>query len=184
MIQLYGLTGLRRKSDATLLLSRAAAKTWGLQTLPEVVRRSTGKPFFRKQPELHFNLSHSGSLALCALSDAPVGVDIEVLRPRREGLAQRILSPEELAWYQNHGEDPAVLLTLWTRKEALCKKNGTGLTFPVRDIQPPLPGSPWGEPAITSFRGEDWVASVCGSGPLPASIQWWSVETLEGGMIP
>ena len=181
---LYGLTGLREKSDARLLLSRAAADAWGLQRLPALARLAAGKPFFPDRPELHFNLSHTVGWSLCALSDAPVGVDIEALRPRREGLAERILSPKELEWYRAHGGDTAALLTLWTRKEALCKRGGGGLTFPVSAIEPPLPGSPWGEPALAGFRGENWVAAVCGSGPLPGSIRWWDRADLEGGKIP
>ncbi len=39
-----------------------------------------GKPYF-PSPRCQFNLSHSGTLALCALSDRPVGVDIQMVRP-------------------------------------------------------------------------------------------------------
>lgn len=48
--------------------------------------------------ELHFNLSHSGELALCALSyQGPVGIDIEKVKPisRLEGMMARCLSAGE-----------------------------------------------------------------------------------------
>lgn len=183
MLALFGMTGLTQRSDATLLLARAAARTWGLHRLPATIRLAAGKPVFQDAPELHFNLSHSGSFALCALSDAPVGVDIEAVRPRRPGLAEHILSPAERTWYQANGGDDAALLTLWTRKEALCKKQGSGLTFPVRDITPPLPDVPWGESGMTSFSGGGWVASLCGSGPPPDPITWWTCEEIKGGTL-
>ena len=35
-----------------------------------------GKPYFEGDP-MYFSLSHSGSFALCAVSDRPVGADLE-----------------------------------------------------------------------------------------------------------
>ena len=170
MVHLFGMSGLTGRDQAkTLLLPRSALELWQLPKLPAVIRLAGGKPVFREQPELHFNLSHSGSLALCALSEEPVGVDIEQIRPRRPGLAEYVLSPEEQLWYRDHGTDDAALLLLWTRKEAWCKRSGKGLTFPVREITPPLPGT---SDELRSYRGDGGVASVCGCAPLPAEITW------------
>ena len=128
MVKLYGMAGITRKEQAqNELLPRAVSEFWGLSELPAVTKLALGKPVFQSAPELHFNLSHSGTFALCALSEQPVGVDIEVLRPRREHLAEQILSPGELDWYQKNGADPAALLTLWTRKEAYVKRCGDSL---------------------------------------------------------
>lgn len=182
MLKLYGLRGMTDKAQASALLARGAVEAWGLHKLPAVVKLAAGKPVFRGEPELHFNLSHSGSFALCALSDHPVGVDIEALRPRREGLAESILSPEELTWYHTQGSTTQALLTLWTRKEALCKYRGTGLTFPVRDVVPPLPGDPAGPPFIRSISGGGWTASVCAELVTPDEIVWLTPEELEGGI--
>lgn len=38
-----------------------------------------GKPAFRDFPGLHFSLAHSGEMAVAALADAPIGVDVERL---------------------------------------------------------------------------------------------------------
>ena len=172
MVKLYGMAGITRKEQAqNELLPRAVSEFWGLSELPAVTKLALGKPVFQSAPELHFNLSHSGTFALCALSEQPVGVDIEVLRPRREHLAEQILSPGELDWYQKNGADPAALLTLWTRKEAWCKKSGQGLTFPVREITPPLPGD-GDEKIMRSYAGEGWRAAVCGAWPYAAEIIW------------
>lgn len=82
---------------------------------------------------LHFNVSHSDSVALIALSETePVGVDIEVARPLddADSLAADCLSPAELpAWrgMAAPGRDRR-FLDLWTRKEALLKAIGLGLS--------------------------------------------------------
>ena len=39
-----------------------------------------GKPFIVDHPNIHFNLSHSGDVAICAVSNQPVGIDIETPR--------------------------------------------------------------------------------------------------------
>jgi 4'-phosphopantetheinyl transferase len=86
---------------------------------------------------LHFNLSHSGELALYAFTTCgAVGVDVEVLRESgrglrgdRSGLAARFFGAEEVA---RLGELPPrprerEFLRLWTRQEAELKRRGTGI---------------------------------------------------------
>ena len=87
MTWLFGMQGEDGKRLSRPLLRRAAALAWGWRALPELARSGRGKPYFRNWPEKWFSLSHSGGLTLCALSDdGPVGVDVEVERPRRPGL--------------------------------------------------------------------------------------------------
>ena len=98
MTWLFGMQGEDGKRLSRPLLRRAAALAWGWRALPELARSGRGKPYFRHWPERWFSLSHSGGLTLCALSDdGPVGVDVEVERPRRPGLMAYALSPAEQA---------------------------------------------------------------------------------------
>ena len=114
-------------SISAALLAGAVRAVWRLEALPETALGPQGKPFFPSHPALHFNLSHSGPYAFCALSDVPVGVDVERLRPRRAALAKRALSEEESAWYVSRGRRWEDFYTLWTCKEARVKCLGTGL---------------------------------------------------------
>ena len=60
----------------------AALRTVGLRERDvTVVYDDHGKPVLQDHPHLHFSLSHSGEWAVCALSDTPVGVDVERIRP-------------------------------------------------------------------------------------------------------
>ena len=77
---LYGAEHLTERAQAYDLLERAARLHWGWDRLPEMAREERGKPYFPGAPQYHFNLSHSGPFALCALSDRPVGVDIQVVQ--------------------------------------------------------------------------------------------------------
>jgi 4'-phosphopantetheinyl transferase len=94
-----------------------------------------GKPFLdsASSPKLHFNLSHSENLALIALTwEGPVGVDVERIRPLSdsEELAERFFCENENAALKNvrAGERFDAFFDLWTRKEALIKATGDGMT--------------------------------------------------------
>jgi 4'-phosphopantetheinyl transferase len=86
---------------------------------------------------VEFNLSHSGERALLAVSeDGPVGVDIEQFRTLSNlpAMAQRILSPAEHESYR-HAVDPTLfVLDAWTRKEAVLKACGDGITRDLRAV--------------------------------------------------
>jgi len=86
---------------------------------------------------LHFNLSHSGELALYAFTTCgAVGVDVQVLREpsrsaqgNRAALAARVFGAEETARLEKLGPQSREreLLRLWTRHEAELKLRGTGI---------------------------------------------------------
>ncbi len=91
-----------------------------------------GKPGFFKRPEIEFNISHSGSWAVCALGDVPVGIDVQEQRPlhKQERLAEKILSSAEKTRYEVLGEQGrrAYLYDCWVEKEARVKGTGEGLS--------------------------------------------------------
>jgi 4'-phosphopantetheinyl transferase len=98
----------------------------------EIVRGERGKPRLA-HGGLEFNLSHSGELALIAVSQTrPVGVDVEKLVPGRDflALAKRAFGPDDAAKvHQTPPEERAVIFyRLWVRHEARLKCLGTGLS--------------------------------------------------------
>ena len=104
---------------------------------PELVRLPDGP---QGTPRLamsgpRFNVSHSGAVALYAISSTgEVAVDVELFRPEfaREHIAERFFSPTEVATLRSLPEDlqPSAFLTCWTRKEAYIKARGEGLSLP------------------------------------------------------
>nr|WP_281384370.1 4'-phosphopantetheinyl transferase superfamily protein [Pelagicoccus albus] len=89
---------------------------------------------------IHFNLSHSGSSYLLGVRlDSPIGVDIEDRRSinGRDELVERFFHPTELQEFQSLPEelkDEAFLLA-WTRKEAVLKATGEGLSAHLDSLQ-------------------------------------------------
>lgn len=91
-------------------------------------------PFSRSG--IQFNVSFSGELALCAVALTPLGIDVEAHRHvENAGLvAKHFFAAGEIA-VQNAAEDPnEVFLRHWTRKEALIKATGSGLSVPLNSF--------------------------------------------------
>ena len=153
-------------SISAALLAEAVRAVWRLEALPETALGPQGKPFF-----------HSGPYAFCALSDVPVGVDVERLRPRRVALVKRALSEEESAWYVSRGRRWEDFYTLWTCKEARVKCLGTGLIQAPASISVPLLDS--GAAAaldglvFTTYAGEGYRAALC-SPTDTAALEWFT----------
>jgi 4'-phosphopantetheinyl transferase len=89
-----------------------------------------GKPRLPCPSGPQFNLSHSEGLALVAVAERPVGVDVEAIRPRPDllALAERGLPREEAAAVRGAAaaERPALFHGAWARQEARLKCLGTG----------------------------------------------------------
>lgn len=83
--------------------------------------------------QLFLSISHSRDLIAVALSNAPVGVDIEPIgSPRPERFAERVLNEKELEEYRSTPEDErlALLYRKWTEKESLFKRLGKAAFVP------------------------------------------------------
>jgi 4'-phosphopantetheinyl transferase len=98
-----------------------------------------GKPALRDTSALRFNLSHSGEVALLALStEMEIGIDIETLRPGLPdaALAQGVLTPAELAELEQLPPDQrnAAFFGGWAAKEACMKALGLGLAIEPRGL--------------------------------------------------
>lgn len=98
--------------------------------------------------DIQFNLSHSGSLVLYAITRRhTIGVDIEAVRPLDDmaQIAKRFFSPVEAATLLKLPleEQPEGFFNCWTRKEAFIKASGKGLSQPLDEFDVTLaPGQP------------------------------------------
>ena len=146
---------------AYLLLLQALEEEYGISDPVDFGFGPHGKPFLKDYPHIHFNLSHCPGTALCVVSDAPVGCDIESVPPvLDEELCRWVCSDQELAQIRQSAHPALAFTRLWTRKEAFLKFTGEGLTDHLKKLLL-LP-----EAKAVSFETVEapegtWVYTVC-----------------------
>jgi 4'-phosphopantetheinyl transferase len=91
---------------------------------------------------VHFNVAHTGDLALCAFADAPVGVDVERIRPMKDaqGLARRWFRAEEVERIDAAHDPLTEFFRTWTMKEAALKLIGVGVGESLPKVLTPAEG--------------------------------------------
>lgn len=142
-------------------LLQAGAKDMELDFTPK------GKPFLRQHPQLHFNLSHSGTLAVCAVSDVPVGVDVECIAPVDAAVAAYCLSYDEQDYLRHALSPDRAFCEIWTRKESCLKLLGCGLDAPLSQMSV-LSGHSWN---FASLELPEAIISVCKQTSTPVEFQ-------------
>ena len=87
------------------------------------------KPYFSNYPEIHFSISHSENLWICAFAEDEVGVDVQILSSDRpwSKLAERFFSTEEADTVKNANDTASTFSRIWSRKEAVVKLLGIGI---------------------------------------------------------
>ena len=99
--------------------------------VPELLRSKGehGKPYFCVHPEIRFNISHSGNLVMCAVSDFEIGIDVQEKKcMNTDRIAKKIMSPDE---YENYLTSPGredFFFRAWVMKESYVKWTGDGIT--------------------------------------------------------
>lgn len=104
-----------------------------------------GKPYVAGKGPF-FNLSHSGKLALIAIAQVEVGLDVEKVRHLESliEIANKHFSPCEFAALQPLAGEARELAfyRCWTRKEAYIKALGEGLSMPLDTFDVSLDAEP------------------------------------------
>lgn len=131
------------------LLRLALFQTYGFQEIPALVLGKSGKPVLSEYPAIHFSISHTDGAVLVGISDVPLGVDLEKLRP----VSQRVLARLTAA-----GQSQEEYFRNWVRYEAAVKRRGEGVSLHHR-----LVGM---EDAWEVSIFSDYCAAVSGTGPV------------------
>jgi 4'-phosphopantetheinyl transferase len=87
-----------------------------------------GKPYLAER-NVEFNLSHTGRYGLLAISQLPLGVDIERFRPQanRLAIAKRVMPEDAIARIEAAEDSDRVFYEEWTQLEARHKCIGIGI---------------------------------------------------------
>lgn len=150
---------------AYFILRHALWQQYHWRELPPIAYASLGKPYFPDFPTVHFNLSHTTGAVLVGLSDEPLGVDIEHIRPVSQRAMRRIAGVEtEKAFFRS-----------WVRREARAKRAGAGVGVMLESETPLQHGEHFYY--LETFPG--YVAGVATrSADLPGKVHKYFLEEM------
>lgn len=161
-----------RALDESARLSGLAQLTWE--------RDAEGVPVFDQG--VCWSLSHKPSIVAGVVSTEPIGVDVEVVAPRNEGLWEYVASHEEQA--RTGTRDWPTFFRFWTAKEAVLKAHRVGLSRldDCRVMDGPSADSARltfaGKPMFVSyFHGGDVMAAVTAE---PIGVTWHTMPAWNG----
>ena len=107
----------------------------------KILRTENGKPICENL-NIHFSIAHSKELAVCAVHDFPVGIDVEFICPLDLRVTRFACTEGDLEFLNTAStqtEKELLFFKLWTAKEAFIKFHGKVLadlkTVEYRDIK-------------------------------------------------
>ena len=111
---------------AGVLLERELRK---LGVEPGEIKYGEKGKLYLPDTNIHFNLSHSGDLAACAIFGREVGIDIQTISEVSGSLVKKVTTGREyeLLHALKKTERPEMFFRIWTIKESYLKFLGEGL---------------------------------------------------------
>lgn len=104
-------------------------------TQPSEIRieiAETGKPFLKDYSKLFFNLSHTQNMIAIGFSEKSIGIDVESISRsvNKDSILKHYFSEKEQQSYYSiqQSERSTAFFVGWTRKEAVLKATGFGLS--------------------------------------------------------
>ena len=131
------LADAKRTLYGEILIRYLACKKLHIQNRDiEIERNAYGKPSLRNYHNFHYNISHSGSWVISAISDQTIGVDIEQVKPIDLGIAKRYFSKSEYESIMSESKDNRqnLFYQFWTAKESYVKYICKGLSITLNSF--------------------------------------------------
>ena len=150
--------GRKTCAMAYLLLCEALRAEYGITELPVFEYGEHGKPFIVGHPDIHFNFSHCREAVICAISEQPVGVDVESIREYKESLVNYTMNDREVQQILQAERPDVEFIRLWTMKEAVLKLTGQGIVDNMKEVLTNVKAS-----ELTTVVGPEtrYVYSIC-----------------------
>lgn len=129
-----------------------------------------GKPYIKHPKGFHFNISHTKDIIVCGLSDSPIGVDIEKIKPIKKKIVEKFFNLHEKAYVYSDLEKKDDRFTeIWTRKEAYVKWIGKGMEvgFDIFDVA--------NDTRIKTMHIDNYILSVCTDNISDKSIETYII---------
>ena len=105
-------------------------------TKPIIKTEKYGKAYISNYEDIHFNVSHSNNMISCAISDRPVGTDIEYNDPQIDlNIAKQYFFNSEYENIMKSPNPPDEFFSYWVLKESYMKYTGLGMNLKLDSFE-------------------------------------------------
>lgn len=95
-----------------------------------------GKAYISNYENIHFNLSHSGKIVLCAISDRNVGADVEYIDSEIDlDIAKNYFFNREYETIMKSDNPSEEFFNYWVLKESYMKYTGLGMNLDLDSFE-------------------------------------------------
>ena len=102
-----------------------------------------GAPYIEGGP--HFSISHCKRGIAVAVSENPIGIDIESIRSFKPDLMHKTMNEDEQLRITSSAIPEVEFIRFWTQKEALLKLQGTGIISDLHHVLTHAQDVSWSE---------------------------------------
>ncbi len=120
------LRGNRHSLCGRVLLGYILKKYYGIDSFSYRYGEG-GKPYLENS-DIYFSISHSGNYVVCCISEKEIGCDIEKIKDYNPKVGKRFFTGKEAELLENKDTEDIFFARLWTLKESILKKEGTGIS--------------------------------------------------------
>lgn len=151
----------KRRSLAAGVAIREALLEYGIPVERQIIiEEEKGKLILANDVNTFFSVSHSGKYAIAVVYDKEIGIDVEEMNrtlkaERMDLISEKCFSSAEKKYYKEK-KDRERFFELWTRKEALLKAKGIGLSSALKDMDTFQIGR-----FETKKLNEDYIFTIC-----------------------
>lgn len=130
----------RKWEDSQLSLLGRLLLNYGLQRMGIKNKKNLNYTFYNKpfldDINTKFNISHSGEIVVCVLSDTnDVGIDVEIIDKINIQDFESQMTKSEWGNIRIAEDEKKAFFDYWTQKEAVIKANGKGLSIPLKSFE-------------------------------------------------
>lgn len=137
----YKVSKFRKWEDAhacllgKCLLIHAIAQERKSLAISDLQFTEYGRPYFNDINDFDFNISHSGNIVVCAVTaEGKVGIDLEEIKHINVSDYKNQFSDKEWLRIENEQFPHHTFYDYWTKKEAVLKADGRGVSLNLQHI--------------------------------------------------
>ena len=150
----YTSSASDRSSESEIRTLNSQLST--LHPTPIFLYNDYGAPYIEGGP--YFSISHCKRGIAVAVSENPIGIDIESIRSFKPELMRKTMNEDEQLRITYSAIPEVEFVRFWTQKEALLKLQGTGIISDLHHVLDHTLDLSWTE---ISHLSHDYICTIC-----------------------